>query len=39
MNFLAAHWPELAFTTVIAACAAVFVYACGMGCNGRDDDR
>ena len=40
MTFLAAHWPEIALTTVIALCAAAFVYACGMGCKtGSDDDR
>ena len=39
MSFLATHAPELALTGSLLVCAGVFVGACGMGCNRRDDDR
>jgi hypothetical protein len=38
MHIIAAHWPEIVLTAVIAACAAVFVWAC-QSCTGSDDDR
>jgi hypothetical protein len=37
MTFLAAHWPEIALTTVIAACAVAFVWACQRDCSGSDE--